>query len=266
MTEGSCRAGVTRMIDIVFPGDSNHHGTLFGGVGLAHMDKVAFITAARHAHLSFVTASCERIDFEAPARLGEIVELAGRVKRVGTRSLGIEVELVAEALLSGERRSCTRGIFNMVAVGKTLDAALPPLTSPSEESQTDTVRMVQLVFPGETSHYGSLYGGHALAAMGKAAFIAATRRCRQPVVMASSQRVDFESQVQTGEVIELIARISRIGMTSLTVEVTLWAEHLQSGERRRSGSGTFVMVAVDDRQRPRPVRVSVDAGAGDRSK
>lgn len=44
-------AGVTtqvRLIDMVFPGDTNHHGTLFGGVALAHMDKVAFIAASRH--------------------------------------------------------------------------------------------------------------------------------------------------------------------------------------------------------------------------
>ena len=33
-----------QLIDIVFPGDTNHHGTLFGGVALAHMDKVAFLS------------------------------------------------------------------------------------------------------------------------------------------------------------------------------------------------------------------------------
>ncbi len=30
-----------QLIDMVFPGDANHHGTLFGGIALAHMDKVA---------------------------------------------------------------------------------------------------------------------------------------------------------------------------------------------------------------------------------
>ena len=84
--ERGASPGNTRLIDIVFPGDTNHHGTLFGGVGLAHMDKVAFIAAARHARVDFVTASCERIDFVAPARLGDIVELTGRVVRAGRRS------------------------------------------------------------------------------------------------------------------------------------------------------------------------------------
>ncbi|MEP9375976.1 acyl-CoA thioesterase [Aquabacter sp. CN5-332] len=244
---------LTRLIDIVFPGDTNHHGTLFGGIGLAQMDKVAFIAAARHAPVDFVTASCERIDFDAPAHLGDIVELTGRVTRVGGRSLGVEVELIAEAPLSGARRRCGAGVFNMVAVGDGLErmgGRLPPLSPLVQPAVEEDLRMVEMVFPEKTSHYGSLYGGNALAAMGKAAFVAATRRCRKAVVMASSRRVDFEHQIQTGEVVELVPRITGTGRTSMTVEVELCAENLHSGERRTCGRGLFVMVAVDAGHRP----------------
>jgi acyl-CoA hydrolase len=206
-------ARTTQLVDIVFPGDTNHHGTLFGGVALAHMDKVAFIAASRHAHVDFVTASCERIDFGAPARLGEIIELTANVTRVGRRSLGAEVELVAEELLSGERRRCSRGIFNLVAVGDGLETSrgqLPPLATVAAAKSTE-LRMVEMVFPEQTSHYGSLYGGEALATMGKAAFVAATRHCRKTVVMAAAQRVDFESQIQRGEIYELAPAITSSG-------------------------------------------------------
>jgi acyl-CoA hydrolase len=48
MTSHAAAAPI-RLIDVIFPGDANHHGTLFGGVALAHMDKVAFLTASpRH--------------------------------------------------------------------------------------------------------------------------------------------------------------------------------------------------------------------------
>ena len=53
----------TRLIDLVFPSDANHHGTLFGGAGFALMDRIAFIAATRHGRVPFVTASCDRIDF-----------------------------------------------------------------------------------------------------------------------------------------------------------------------------------------------------------
>lgn len=245
---------VTRLIDIVFPGDTNHHGTLFGGIGLAHMDKVAFIAASRHGQVDFVTASCERIDFEAPARMGEIVELTGQVVRVGRRSLSVEVDLVAEAPLPGIRRFCGRGVFNMVAVGDGMeDWRLPPLSPARVANAEDELRMVEMVFPGVTSHYGSLHGGNALAAMEKAAFVAATRHCRKAVVMASSQRVDFESQIEKGEVVELAPRVVKVGRSSMTVDVGLWAENLLSGERRCCGRGTFVMVAVNSQHRPTAV-------------
>lgn len=215
------------------------------------MDRVAFITAARHAPVDFVTASCERIDFEAPAHLGDIVELTGKIARVGRRSLAVEVVMTAEAPLSGERRRCGRGTFNMVAVGAGLEAtgsALPPFGT--ERDEDGPFSMVALVLPDETSHYGSLYGGHALKWMAKAAFVVATRRCRKAVVMASSQRVDFTSQIRTGEIAEITARIAATRRSSMTVEAELWAEARHCGERRRCGSGTFVMVAVDERHRP----------------
>jgi acyl-CoA hydrolase len=218
------------------------------------MDKVAFIAATRHGRVDFVTASCERIDFAAPARLGEIVEVTGRIVRIGRRSLTVEVELIAEVLLTGERRRCSRGLFNMVAIGDGLgtDGALPPLAA-TESAAPGDFRIVEMVLPEQTSHYGSLYGGHALAAMGKAAFIIATRHARKRMVMASAGRVDFISQIQTGELIELLPRVTATGHTSLTVVVDLWAESLHSPERRLCGAGTFVMVAVDDSHQPTPL-------------
>ncbi|GAB4068520.1 acyl-CoA thioesterase [Ancylobacter sonchi] len=236
----------TRLVDIVFPGATNHHGTLFGGAGLAHMDRVAFLAAARHAQADFVTASCERIDFLAPARLGEIIEATGRVVRVGRRSLGVEVELIAEAPLTGERRHCTRGVFNMVAVGT--PAVLPPVPEPAADD--GPFRMADLVLPEQTSHYGSLYGGSALAMLGKAAFVVATRQSRRAVVMASTRRVDFVHQIRPGDMAEVEAWVESTGRSSMTVAVRLWSEDLASGARHPCGSGEFVMVAVDERQRP----------------
>lgn len=244
---GTAAAGTTRLIDIVFPGATNHHGTLFGGAGLALMDRVAFIAAARYARADFVTASCERIDFSAPARLGDIVELTGRVIRVGRRSLGVEVEMVAEAPLAGARRRCTVGVFNMVAVE--MPAARPPMSEAVEDGQ-EVLRMADLVMPGETSHYGSLYGGSALAFMAKAAFVVATRHSRRAVVMGAAPAVEFAREIRPGAIIEVEARLSRAGRSSMTVEAKLWAEDLGTGEHHPCGTGTFVMVAVDEAHRP----------------
>jgi acyl-CoA hydrolase len=241
------------LIDMVFPGDANHHGTLFGGVGLAHLDKVAFLAAARHARRHTVTAGCERIDFAAPARIGEMVEATGRVVRVGRSSMGVEVELWAEAPVSGERRLCTRGLFNMVAPREAGQGDLPPVPTEGTAPEDGWLRAAEMVFPTWTNHYGTLYGGDALKLMGKAAFICATRRARAVMVMAASNRIDFSSPIREGDMVELASRATRLGRTSVTIEVELWAEGLLTGERRRSAAAEFVMVAVDEAGRPKTI-------------
>ncbi|NBB64240.1 acyl-CoA thioesterase [Pseudomonas sp. ODNR1LW] len=238
---------------MVFPGDANHHGTLFGGVGLAHLDKVAFLAAARHARRPTVTAGCERIDFSAPARIGEMVEATGRVVRVGRSSMGVEVELWAEAPVSGDRRLCTRGVFNMVSPRREGQGDLPSFNEPPHIKDDGWLRAVEMVFPTSTNHYGTLYGGDALKLMGKAAFICATRKARAVMVMAASNRIDFSCPISEGDMVELASRATGVGRTSVTIEVELWAEGLLTGERRRSAVAEFVMVAVDDAGRPSPI-------------
>lgn len=110
-----------------------------------------------------------------------------------------------------------------------------------------------MVFPEQANHYGTLFGGNALSLMGKAAFVAATRRARCAVVMATSDKVEFHEPVRVGELVELTARVERIGRTSMTVGVDVVAETLISGKRRLAMRGSFEMVAVDDAGKPTPV-------------
>ncbi len=51
--------------------------------------------------------------------------------------------------------------------------------------------IVRLVFPDQTNHHGTFFGGEALSMMASAAAICATRRARSPVVLANSGSIDF---------------------------------------------------------------------------
>jgi acyl-CoA hydrolase len=253
--------GRIRLIDMVFPGDANHHGTLFGGVALAHMDKVAFLAASRHARAPMVTASSEKIHFAAPAKVGEMVEASASVVRVGRSSLEVAVELSAEHPVEGEPRLCTSGSFTMVAVkGPETRLPLPPIAKgPSSAGEAGVLQMVDMVFPPQTNHYGTLYGGDALKLMGKAAFIAATRHSRAVMVMAASDRIDFVSPIREGEMIELNAKVQMVGRSSVRISVALWAEDLLSGERRHAATALFTMVGVDQSGRPKPLSARIAA-------
>ncbi len=111
---GRIRSSV--LLDMVFPGQTNHRGTLFGGVALALMDKAAFIVASRYARRNVVTARAGQTDFNVAIAIGQLVELHANIVETGRSSMTIEVELYAEDLISGDRCLGTRGRFVMVAL------------------------------------------------------------------------------------------------------------------------------------------------------
>ena len=120
-----------RMTEIVFPDHTNHLGTLFGGQALAWMDMSAFIAASRYARTTVVTARSEQVDFNQPIHKGDLVEVIARIVKVGRSSMNVDVEVITEDLLSGERKLCTRGHFVMIALdplGRPTQA--PPLPPP----------------------------------------------------------------------------------------------------------------------------------------
>ncbi len=92
-----------------------------------------------------------------------------------------------------------------------------------------------------------------LALMDKAAGIAAVQFCRQPVVTASTERIDFRTPIHAGEIIEAIARVIYVGQTSLIVRIHIYAEHPLVGDRRICTTGYFSMVAVDGQGHAVPV-------------
>ncbi|OWJ77113.1 acyl-CoA thioesterase [Haematobacter genomosp. 1] len=116
-------------------------------------------------------------------------------------------------------------------------------------SQPD-VRLIEMIFPDAANHYGTLFGGNALALMAKAAFVAATRHAGTSVVMARSERIDFATPVRVGDMLELSARVIRTGRSSMTVEVSGFADGIGDPAPRAALSGQFEMVAVDAAGRP----------------
>jgi acyl-CoA hydrolase len=124
----------------------------------------------------------------------------------------------------------------------------------SDLPNTTETRIVEMVFPNQANHYGTLFGGDALRLMDMAAFVAASRHARKPVVTASSERIDFHVPVRQGQLAEVVGRVSRAGRTSMTVEVELWAEDLLTGTRELCTKGSFVLVAVDEDGRPVPIQ------------
>lgn len=82
------------------------------------MGKAAFIAATRHTREVLVMASSDRIDFVAPIREGDMVELVAEVKMTGRSSVRVAVEIWSEDLLSGIRVHAATAAFTFVAVNE----------------------------------------------------------------------------------------------------------------------------------------------------
>lgn len=235
------------VVDMVWPDQSNHHGTLFGGAALAMLDRLAFIMGSKALRGSVVTASVGQLNFAAPAPAGHLVECSATVLQRGRRSVTVATRLVAEDLLSGTRTDCLSGEFVMVrqADEGDGDAALVPAEAAPVSTTLASALVAEIVFPGHANHRGLLHGGPAMAWMAKAGFVAATRQVRRTIVMAASEKLDFRAPAHVGELVEVTATVTGVGRRSVHVQVEMWAESPSTGERRHCTSGRLVFVAIE---------------------
>ncbi len=127
---------VSTVSQLMMPGDVNNLGHVFGGVILSMMDRVAAVAAMRHAGRPCVTVSIDRVDFKEPIYSGELVTCEARVNFVGTTSMEVGVRVMAEDLLSGQKRHTNTSFLTFVAIDEDeRPVAVPKLRLETEEER-----------------------------------------------------------------------------------------------------------------------------------
>ncbi|MCM3765821.1 acyl-CoA thioesterase [Neobacillus niacini] len=100
----------------VFPNDVNNHNTLFGGKLMSDMDMVASISATRHSRKEIVTASTDSVDFLQPITQQDSVCIESFITWTGTSSMEVFVKVIAENLLTGDRKIAATAFLTFVAL------------------------------------------------------------------------------------------------------------------------------------------------------
>lgn len=116
----------------------------------------------------------------------------------------------------------------------------------------------KVVFPGTTNHHNTMFGGSVLYIMDEVAFITATRFSRKPIVTVSSDKIDFKHPIPAGTLVELVGNVTRVGRSSLDVQVEVYIESMYRDGREKAITGTFTLVAINENKRPVPVLDDVD--------
>ena len=118
---------------------------------------------------------------------------------------------------------------------------------------TSQVEMIEIIFPNDANPLGNIFGGRVMQLIDIVASIAAMRHCRNAVVTASMDRLDFVSPAYVGEVLILQASVNYVARTSMEVGVKVTAENPLTGERRHTASSYVTYVAIDKNGTPMPV-------------
>lgn len=110
-----------------------------------------------------------------------------------------------------------------------------------------------LAMPGDANAAGDIFGGWVMAQMDLACGIRAAERAGGRVVTAAVQEMAFAMPVKIGDTLCVYTDIARVGRTSITLSVEVWAQRYLSPTMEKVTQATFVMVALDAQGKPTPV-------------
>ena len=117
------------------------------------------------------------------------------------------------------------------------------------------IRVVAM--PADTNLYGDIFGGWLMSQADVAGATVAIQVAKGRVGTVAVNEFRFLAPVLVGDLVDLYARLERVGTTSMTVGVRAWARREQDpASREQVAQALITYVAVGEDGRPRPVESS----------
>jgi acyl-CoA thioesterase YciA len=111
-----------------------------------------------------------------------------------------------------------------------------------------------MAMPADTNASGDIFGGWLMSQVDIAGSIIARRRANGRIVTVAVDSFQFHEPVFVGDLVSCYARITRVGRTSITVNVKAYAERQgATHETLQVTEADLTYVAVDGQRRPRPL-------------
>jgi acyl-CoA thioesterase YciA len=118
-------------------------------------------------------------------------------------------------------------------------------------------RMPQLrvmPMPADANVHGDVFGGWIMAQVDIAGSLPATRRANGRVATIAVNSFVFKQPVFVGDLLSIYADIVKVGTTSITVHVEVYAERNRlEAETVKVTDATLIYVATDATRKPRPI-------------
>ena len=119
---------------------------------------------------------------------------------------------------------------------------------------TDQELVMKVIpMPADCNANGDIFGGWVMAQVDIAGSVLPARLVRGRMATVAVNEFIFKQPVRVGDILSFFARITRVGNTSVTVQVEVYAERIRSqGQYVKVTEAQLTYVAIDDQGRPKP--------------
>jgi acyl-CoA thioesterase YciA len=121
------------------------------------------------------------------------------------------------------------------------------------QGEQPVLRIVPM--PADTNAHGTIFGGWVMSQVDIAGSVAAWDRAQGPIVTVAVNSFVFKEPVFVGDLVSFYARVLKVGRTSITVDVEVFAQRGRQGRHTavKVTEAQLTYVAVDEMRQPRVV-------------
>jgi acyl-CoA thioesterase YciA len=110
--------------------------------------------------------------------------------------------------------------------------------------------------PADCNANGDIFGGWVMAQVDLAGSVLPARRAQGRMATVAVNEFIFKQPVRIGDLLSFYSEITRVGRTSITVRVEVYAERMRSqGAYTKVTEAELTYVAIDENGKPRALPV-----------
>lgn len=114
--------------------------------------------------------------------------------------------------------------------------------------------MKVIPMPADVNANGDIFGGWVMAQVDLAGSVLPARHVKGRMATVAVNEFIFKHPVRVGDILSFYSNVQRIGRTSITIQVEVYAERYDAqGNYMKVTQANLTYVAIDEQGRPRPI-------------
>jgi acyl-CoA thioesterase YciA len=120
---------------------------------------------------------------------------------------------------------------------------------------TDQELVLKVIpMPGDCNPNGDIFGGWVMAQVDLAGSVVPGRYTQGRMATVAVNEFIFKQPVRVGDILSFFSKVVRIGRTSITVKIEVYAErHFKQGVYAKVTEALLTYVAIDEQGKPREI-------------